>query len=586
MNKSTIKRVNSSDSDYCNECSHASVFAMDANTIGHFNAELIATLASLQQRLDAVERQNQVLSQEIKSLIAERDELRKKVEVQAAEILYYKERLSVLQREVFWKKSERRELPRSVAQLLLLPGFDDANRPVAPEAKTETITYERKKPNAFNGTRKERTLRFPEQLRRQVVVIPPEEQCCLGCGEENLHEIRVEITEKLCCSRDPFYVKEYHRQVLSCRACETVAPMPPLPEVFERTAVDETVVANLIVNKCRYGIPLYRQGNQFRDIGIEFSNDALVTWFLRGIDLVMPIYLMLVETVLKCRYLIADDTRLRAAVGPVKKHLPQYKQGALWGLYGMEIDCVVYQFTNSRSHAGCREVLNGFQGYLIVDGYDGFDALGAKDGITQVHCNNHARRGFVRAETNDKKRAHEALAFYQALYRVEEETKGLSPPERRLKRQEQAGPIFDKFKEWLTVVGRAAPPKSPLGKACAYVLKRWQSLTVYLDDGYLPIDTMALERQFRAIAVGRKNFLHAASETGAHGAAAAYSLVNTCLLQDIDPFVYLSDVMARVSSCLQRDIHTLLPHNWKQQYLADAAARYASPFTNSLGAAA
>ena len=391
------------------------------------------------------------------------------------------------------------------------------------------------------------------------------------------------MTEKLCCSRDPFYVREYHRPIYACRTCEEIAPVAEVPEVLERTSVEESVVAYLLVNKFRYSLPLYRQGQMFRDIGIAFSNDSLIDWATKGLDLLAPIYRALVAFILSCRYLVSDDTKLRAAVGPIAKKLPGYKQATLWGLYALEHDAVAYVFTKSRSHAACKEVLKDFAGYLIVDGYDGFEDLGKKESVTLVNCNNHARRGFVRAEGSDKKRAQEALLFYQELYKIENEGKELSPQKRAELRKEKANPVLEKFRKWLEVVSGAAPPKSPLGKACSYVLKRWKSLTVYLDDGMVPIDTMAIERAFRVVAVGRKNYLHAASELGAVGAAIGYSLINTCLAQGIDPFIYLCDVLVRVGSCSQHDVERLLPHNWKQNYLEDATARYqAFPADKSL----
>ena len=178
------------------------------------------------------------------------------------------------------------------------------------------------------------------------------------------HCIKTEVTEKLSCSRDPFYVTEFHRPVMGCRACDTVSPAAPVPEVFERTAVDHTVVAYFLVNKFRYSLPMYRQGQQCRDIGLIFSNDAMLEWVLRGLDLLTPVYECLVSGVLQCQYVVVDDTRLRAAVGAVKNKLPQYKQGVLWGLYGQEINAVVYVFTNSRTYAACDGVLKDFKGHF------------------------------------------------------------------------------------------------------------------------------------------------------------------------------------------------------------------------------
>lgn len=536
--------------------------AMESEAIGNFNAELIAQAALMQARVEFLEKENRALSS--------------KLEESRQNESYYKECMAKLRQELFGKKSERRVIPEDT-RMELLPGFSDELRPVVPAVpEKETIpSYERNKPSPERGaTRLARSSRFPATLRRQVTVLEPEDKMCSCCDTEMTHVIRTEVTEKLCCSRDPFYVQEYHRPVYGCRACEEVASKAELPEVFERTAVDQSVVSYLLVNKFRHSMPLYRQGQMFRDISIEFSNDALIDWSLKGLDLLFPVYLELVRFAKSSGYLVADDTRLRAAVGVVTNKQPTYRQGAMWGLYAIEHDVVAYVFTAARTHAACREVLRGFEGYLIVDGYDGFEPIAKSEAVTLVNCNNHARRGFVRAENYDRKRSQEALLFYQELYRVEEEARGLSPDERRKLRQEKAVPIFERFRKWLEMVNTAAPPKSSLGKACAYVLRRWTSLTVYLDDGMVPIDTMAVERAFRVIAVGRKNFLHAASELGAHGAAVGYSLVNTCLAQGIDPFIYICDVLERVQSCSQHEVESLLPHRWKGRYLEEATARF------------
>ena len=548
---------------------------METGAVGNFNAELIESVVLLQSR-------SAVLEQELAHAREERDVLAQKLEIKDQNILYYKERYELLQKRLFGKSSERRTLTAADAQLL--PLFGDALRPTPPQpeqqqqeeqAEEETITYNRRKPS--RGTPTPRSSRFPASLRRVKTVLEPEDKGCTSCGQEMGLLLRTEVTEKLCCSRDPFYVHEYHKPIYACRDCEEVAAAAEVPEVFERTSVDQSVASYLLVNKFRYSIPLYRQGEMFRDIGLVFSNDALLDWASKAIDLLHPIYQELVRQVMGCRYMVADDTRLRAAVGNIVKTLPGYKQGALWGLYALEHDVVAYVFTKGRTHAACKEVLKDFRGCLIVDGYDGFEAIGKKDGMTFAHCNNHARRGFVRAEGSDRQRAGEALLFYQELYRIEEQGRTLTTAERRALRQEKAVPVFDKFREWLVPVSRAAPPKSPLGKACAYVLKRWDTLRTYLDDGMIPIDTMAVERAFRVVALGRKNYLHAASELGAHGAAIGYALVNTCLLQDIDPFIYLCDVLDRVGSCPQRDVAMLLPQNWKRLYLEEATARYESP---------
>ena len=191
-----------------------------------------------------------------------------------------------------------------------------------------------------------------------------------------------------------------------------------------------------------------------------------------------------------------------------------------------------------------------------------------------VHCNNHARRHFIKAETSHPELAAEAIAFYQALYQIEREGKEMTPEHRHELRQKKARPLLEEFRKWLGVVNTVAEGRTPLAKAVTYTLGRWRTLTRYLDDGNLPLDTMDIERQFRTIAVGRKNFLHASSENGADMAAVAYSLINTCGLHDIDPYVYICDVVERISDHPKSKIQQLLPRQWKELFHAQALLKY------------
>ena len=322
---------------------------MGAQAIGDFNAKLIESVALLQGRVFALE--------------AERDQLAQKEGRKDQDILYYKERYELLQRQLFGKKSEKRKLDDGL-RAQLLPGFDDALwstlSPAAQEKKErETITYDCEKP-LRRGTPIERSSRFPESLRRVKTVLEPEEKCCTSCGEEMEHVIRIEVTEQLCCSRDLFYVHGYHKPVYGCRACEEVAPVAEVPEVFERTSVDQSVVSYLLVNKFLYSLLVYRQWEIFRNIGLVFSNDALLNWVSKGLDLLRLIYQVLVELIVASRYLVADDTKLRAAVGGIAKRLPGYKQGALWGFCALKHDLVAYLFCEGQKSCGLQGGAEGF----------------------------------------------------------------------------------------------------------------------------------------------------------------------------------------------------------------------------------
>ncbi|MBP1688376.1 MAG: Transposase [Deltaproteobacteria bacterium] len=107
--------------------------------------------------------------------------------------------------------------------------------------------------------------------------------------------------------------------------------------------------------------------------------------------------------------------------------------------------------------------------------------------------------------------------------------------------------------------------KSPLGTAIGYALRNWIALARYTEDGRLKIDNNGAEQALRPIVLGRKNWLFAGSEAAAHRTAILCSLVQTCKHLQIDPFVYLRDVIERGSTHPARLILELTPRDWKRR---------------------
>lgn len=100
-------------------------------------------------------------------------------------------------------------------------------------------------------------------------------------------------------------------------------------------------------------------------------------------------------------------------------------------------------------------------------------------------------------------------------------------------------------------------------KALAYGRKRWTALTRFLDDGHAEIANNIAERAIRSIAIGRKNWLFAGSKAGGERAAAIYSVIETCKLNDVEPQAYIADVIARIASNWPASRwDELMPWNW------------------------
>jgi hypothetical protein len=156
-------------------------------------------------------------------------------------------------------------------------------------------------------------------------------------------------------------------------------------------------------------------------------------------------------------------------------------------------------------------------------------------------------------------RDRQSIGRIGALYDIEREIRG-KPVDIRLEvRQTRARPLMDDLHRWLNQTLAKLSRKSDTAVAIRYALSRWRALTRYLDDGSIEIDNSAAERALRTVALGRKNYLFAGSDTGGERAAAIYTLLGTAKLNGIDPEYFLRHVLERIADHPINRIHELLP---------------------------
>ena len=227
---------------------------------------------------------------------------------------------------------------------------------------------------------------------------------------------------------------------------------------------------------------------------------------------------------------------------------------------------VFYDFCPGRGAEHPNRVLKGFEGTLVTDAYRGYHALQSQRGITAALCMAHARRHLFEAHKfNASPIAAHALKLIGELYKVERDAHDLDARNRLQLRQSRSKPIAQELHEWLKEKRQLLAKSDVTAKAIDYSLCNWTALTHFLSDGNVPIDNNAVENSVRPLALGRRNWLFVGSQQAGERAASILSLIESAKLNGHDPWAYLKDVFERLPTLLNKDLATLLPHNWQPQ---------------------
>jgi hypothetical protein len=161
------------------------------------------------------------------------------------------------------------------------------------------------------------------------------------------------------------------------------------------------------------------------------------------------------------------------------------------------------------------------------------------------------------------------LLLMAKLYAVEKEAReAAATHEQRLAlRQQRSVALFEQLQAKITQIAVHALPSSKLAAACQYALNQGERLKAYLQNGRIEIDQNLCENAMRALAVGRKNWLHIGSQEAGPKIAAILSVMETCKCLQINLRKYLNDVLPKLPSWPINDVAALSPLNWKPSRL-------------------
>ena len=201
--------------------------------------------------------------------------------------------------------------------------------------------------------------------------------------------------------------------------------------------------------------------------------------------------------------------------------------------------------------------LADFTGFLQADAYAGFEALyerAAPAPGLRTTASPRSPAGLIAAATSSRcGRRRNRRSPKRGSTRSREFTPSRTRP---ASRRPPSGwriatatiPLLDAFFTWAQTTERKLSARSALAEALRYIIKRRTALTRFATDARLEADNNIAENAIRCIALGRRNWLFAGSNSGGERAAAMYSILQTAKLNDVNPEAYLADTLTRIAA--------------------------------------
>lgn len=430
--------------------------------------------------------------------------------------------------------------------------------------------------------RRVRSMTAAPSVPRNVAItpIPEDERVCALCGREKkiygyvehelikfvpAHiEIDIERREKAGCEH--------------CRKDVSVAPREQAPAVVRK--VDASLLAKLVAEKCSLGLPLDRQRRELQMLGLDVPEKTLQSYWAYATDLLEPVAVAALSEVFGKAIVGVDDTHLKT-LDKASKH--GVFRGHIWCFVGSdgvvgEQETVAYGYTRSWEATEISEWFSAIEGIIQCDDYAGYSTevedeqtgqtLVAVPPERRLGCGMHIRSKFHDALLAKDGRAAIPLKHFSDLYLIEVDCRerNLDADARGEERRRRSLPILAEFDSWVDELHSKLLPKSPLRRATTYAINQRPFFRRCFEDGRFEIDNGRTERRIRPFAVARRGFLFTGSVRGGERLAAAFTLVDSCLILGIDPYRYLVNVIDKLErGWPMRQLSELIPHRWARQ---------------------
>lgn len=425
---------------------------------------------------------------------------------------------------------------------------------------------------------------LPADLPRVDVIhdVAEAERTC-ACGTAMV-EIGEDVSEQLDIVPMQVRVLRHIRKRYGCPTsahAPVTAALPPQPLPKSNASAD--FLAMLLTVKFVDGLPLTRFGKVLDRHDMPVPIQTLARWVIGTGQVLQPLFNLMRDALLDGALIHLDETVVQVLKEKDKKPT---SNSYMWVQTGGPPDKPVVLFDYDRSRGGAVPVrlLQGWRGYLMTDGYDGYNQLAKSEGVERLVCWAHVRRRYVDAVKVQPKgkrgRADDALALIGKLYRVERDHKDATDCARLLARQQCSVPVLAELHAWMVKTLPIVTPKSALGTALSYMRDYWSMLTRYTERGDLPIDNNRCENAIRPFVLGRRAWLFSDTPAGANASAVIYSVVETAKANGVEPYTWLRCVLRDLPAAKTvEEVEALLPWNFKSTHTVSQVA----PVPESIG---
>lgn len=480
-----------------------------------------------------------------------------------------------LKAQLFGRSSEKTPLEEVNAQQAWL--FNEAEA-LAKAAESAPVSVTIPAHERGRGGRKKLSAALP---RVEVVHDLPEDQKVCSADGAALVRIGEEISEQLDYKPAQLRVIRNIRPKYACPCCKLGVAIAPVPaQLLPKSLATPSLLAHITTAKFVDGTPLYRQEPQFARIGVPLGRATMAGWMIKlgGVH-VVPIVNLLHDWMLEDPLIHCDETRLQVLKSDKAPTADHWMWVRASGPPGRRI--ILFDYDASRAGSVPKRLLEGYQGVLLTDGYEAYEAVARALNLVHAGCFAHVRRKFdearkAQAQNAADSQAKIALEFIRELYLIEkalwDKDQPISCEHRVQVRSELSAPIMAKFHAWLEALAPQVLPQSLLGKAVHYTLGQWPKLTTFLTHAEVPLDNNRCENAIRPFVVGRKGWLFSDTVKGAVASANLYSIVETAKANGVEPHAYLSLLFARLPHAQTvEDFEALLPWSVKAELAAAAS---------------